>query len=64
MSLTYTPSQRALIYRTLLIYALCGVLVGSVWYNIHDGDYHARVSVCATSYLCVSILLVGCVDGK
>jgi hypothetical protein len=48
----------------LLTYTLCGVLVGSVWFNIHDGDYHARVSVCVTSYLCVSMLLVGCVDGK
>ena len=60
----HTPSQSALIYRTLLTYTLCGVLVGSVWFNIHNGDYHARVNVCATSFLCVSMLLVGCVDGK
>jgi hypothetical protein len=40
-----------------------GLLLGSIWWAVDDGDYGARMSLLATSYLCINVLVVDSIPG-
>jgi len=54
--------KKALFY-FLLRYFIAGLIVGSVWWSISDGNYGQRVGLLATVYFCMSVSIVDFFDG-
>lgn len=46
-----------------LRYALAGIVVGSVWYHLDDGNYQQRVSLLGTVYFAVNVAIVDLFEG-
>ena len=46
-----------------LRYALAGVVVGSVWYHLDNGNYQQRVSLLGTVYFAVNVAIVDLFEG-
>ncbi len=43
---------------------LAGFFLGSVWYNLDNGDVQARMSLFAVLYIILNVLVVDSLDGK
>lgn len=54
--------KKALFY-FFLRYFIAGLIIGSVWWLISDGNYGQRVGLLATVYFCMSVSIVDFFDG-
>jgi hypothetical protein len=55
--------QRILITRHCSLCLLAGVLLGSVWWDIDEGNYQARIGLFATAYMFINLFSVDAIEG-
>ena len=51
-------------FRHCLQCLTAGLLLGSVWWDIDGGNYQSRISLFATSYLAINLIVVDTIEGQ